>query len=260
MSGSRKQAVANGRRERPPRPVGTRSRARQPGRRRRRAAAEIAAVLLVAGAITAFATSWGPSSTGAPSSQAVGFATPAGIPVYGPLGPEKVPLEIGPALAPPNVGLTGATIDGIGCNASEQLVYHHHVHLAIFVDGRPYSLPLGVGMVAPVIAEDTPAGEFALGSQRCLYWAHVHAQDGIVHIESPEARAFTLGQVMDIWHVVLAPGQLGSFSGVVTATVNGQPWPGNPASIPLDQHAQIVLNVGAPIIAPPPISWAGTGL
>jgi hypothetical protein len=217
-------------------------------------------VLLVAGGIGAFATSGGPSSTGAPSPQAVGYTTPAGMAAYGLLGPEKVPLEIGPALAAANAGLTGTTIDGIGCDANEQLAYHHHVHLAMFVDGRPYSLPLGVGMVAPIVIENTSSGEFALGSQHCLYWAHVHAQDGIIHIESPEARDFTLGQVMDIWHVALTSSGLGSFSGSITATVDGRAWPGDPATIPLTQHAQIVLNVGAPVIAPPSISWTGTGL
>lgn len=151
-------------------------------------------------------------------------------------------------------------IDGIGCNVDEQLAYHHHVHLAMFVEGRPYSRPLGVGMVAPIVAENTPAGEFAHGREKCLYWTQVHAQDGIIHIESPEARAFSLGQVMDIWHVALTADRLGSFSGVITATVNGRTWQGTPTSIPLTQHAQIVLNVGAPAIAPPPISWTGTGL
>ena len=215
---------------------------------------------MVAGGITGFVASRGPSATGAPSQPAVGYQTTGGILVYGPLGPERVPLEVGPALAPANAGLTGATIDGIGCNNVEQLAYHHHVHLAIFVDGRPYSVPFGVGMVAPVVVEHTPAGEFAVGSEQCLYWTHVHAQDGIIHIESPAARNFTLGQVMDIWHVALTADRLGSFSGVVTATVDGQTWAGDPASIPLTQHAQIVLNVGAPVIVPPPISWTGTGL
>jgi hypothetical protein len=176
------------------------------------------------------------------------------------LGPEKVPLEVGPPLAPPNDALTGSTIDGIACSAEEQLAYHHHVHLAIFANGHPYALPLGVGMVAPVVVENAPSGEFALGSQRCIYWIHVHVQDGIVHIESPESGVFTLGQVMDIWHVPIAADQLGPFPGPVTATVNGRRWAGDPSSIPLTQHAEIVLNVGAPTIAPPPITWSGTGL
>lgn len=190
---------------------------------------------------------------------AIDFTLPGGTKVYGGLGPENVPLEVGPQLAPANTGLTGATIDGIQCNAGEQLVYHHHVHLAFFVDGKPYSLPLGVGIVPPLQMSQTPQGPFADGG-KCLYWTHVHAQDGIVHIESPEVRDFELGQVMDIWSVPLSGTQLGSFNGKVTATVNGQPWTGNLRQIPLTEHAQIVINVGGPVIKPPPISWSGTGL
>ena len=60
--------------------------------------------------------------------------------------------------------------------------------------------------------------------------------------------------------MTLTAGRLGSFSGVITATVNGHRWRGDPALIPLTQHAEIVLNVGGPITVPPPISWTGTGL
>jgi hypothetical protein len=253
-----KQTVVNGRGDIPLRRAKAGKCARQSSRRRRQA--EIAAVLVVAGGVAGFAAIRGSLAKAAPFSVAVGYRTPAGIPVYGSLGPEKVPLEIGPALAPPNAGLSGATIDGIGCTVDEQLTYHHHVHLTMFVGGRPYSLPLGMGMVPPVVTEKTPAGEFALGSEQCLYWTHVHARDGIIHIESPEARDFTLGQVMDIWHVTLTADRLGHFSGDMTATVNGHRWRGDPTLIPLTQHAQIVLNVGGPIIVPPPISWTGTGL
>ena len=115
-------------------------------------------------------------------------------------------------------------------------------------------------MVAPIQVLETAQGPFAQGSASCLYWTHVHAQDGIVHIESPEARDFTLGQVMDIWHVPLSPNRVGTFTGQVTETVNGKPWTFDPRQIPLSQHAQIVINVGGPIVTPPPISWTGTGL
>ena len=40
----------------------------------------------------------------------------------------------------------------------------------------------------------------------------------------------------------------------MTATVNGKPWTGDPAQIPLTEHTQIVLNLGGPIVTPPPIN------
>ena len=35
---------------------------------------------------------------------------------------------------------------------------------------------------------------------RCLYWLHTHDNSGIIHVESPEKRDFTLGQFFDIWN------------------------------------------------------------
>lgn len=183
-----------------------------------------------------------------------------GTPVYGKLGPERVPLEVGSPLAPANRGLSGKTIDGIQCNTTEQLAYHHHIHLAIFVDGQPRSVPLGVGMVPPAIVQKTPKGPFAQGSQKCLYWLHVHAGDGIVHIESPVARTFVLGQFFGVWGQKLTSTQVGPAKGKVTVTVNGKPWHASPTEIPLKEHTQVVINVGKPIVKPPPISWKGTGL
>lgn len=188
------------------------------------------------------------------------WKTASGVAVYGGLGPEGLPLLLGTPLAAANTGLTGQPIDGIACNTSEQLAYHHHVHLVMFVNGQPRPLPLAVGMVPPAQIEHSSAGDFAAGSQVCLYWLHVHAQDGVVHIESPAVRTYILQQVFDIWHQPLSSTRLGPYTGTVTATVDGTPWTGDPAQIPLNQHSQIVLNLGTPVVAPPPISWSKTGL
>ena len=183
-----------------------------------------------------------------------------GTKVYGGIGPEGVPLELGQQLASPNAGLTGAPIDGILCNNIEQLAYHHHVHIAIFINGQPRAVPLGIGMVPPALVSQTKAGDFAEGSNSCLYWMHVHATDGIVHIESPEVRTFLLTQIFAVWQQPLSSTQIGPYTGHVTATVNGQPWTGDPGEIPLDEHAQIVLNLNGPVVNPPPIVWNGTSL
>jgi hypothetical protein len=34
---------------------------------------------------------------------------------------------------------------------------------------------------------------------KCIYWLHTHDGTGIIHIESPIKRDFTLGQFFDIW-------------------------------------------------------------
>ncbi|HVA75915.1 MAG TPA: hypothetical protein VNF71_15260 [Acidimicrobiales bacterium] len=214
---------------------------------------------IVAVVVIVLVTSGGSGSTPNSKQPAVNFSA-NGVKVYGTLGPEGVPLEVGQPLAAANTGLTGATIDGVQCNTSEQLVYHHHVHIAIFINGQPRSLPLGIGMVPPAQVSKTSKGYFADGSASCLYWIHVHAQDGIVHIESPEVRTYLLAQIFGIWRQPLSATQIGPYTGHVTATVNGQPWEGDPTEIPLDEHAQIVLNLNGPAVNPPPISWQGTSL
>ncbi len=182
-----------------------------------------------------------------------------GQPAYGKLGPEGIPLQLGSPLAAANTGLSGQPIDGIVSSSQEQVAYHHHVHLVIFVNGQIKALPLAIGMVPPAQVQQSAKGDFA-GSATALYWLHVHAQDGIVHIESPEPKTFELGQFFDIWGQPLSTTQVGPAKGSVTATLNGKPWAGDPRSIPLDEHAQIVLNVGGPVVVPPSVSWSGSQL
>lgn len=215
-------------------------------------------VVIVAVVVIILVTTGGGSPSNAKQA-AINF-TANGSKVYGGLGPENVPLEVGTPLASANAGLTGKPIDGIECSNSEQLAYHHHVHIAIFINGQPRAVPLGIGMVPPAQVQKTKAGDYALGSASCLYWIHVHAQDGIVHIESPLARTFLLAQIFGIWQQPLSSTQIGPYSGHVTATLNGQPWPGDPSEIPLDEHAQIVLNLNGPVVNPPAILWPNTGL
>ena len=247
----------------PPRPP------RKPPKRRRGGRSQgrfygllIAGVVVVAAAIIAVvATSGGGSSTPKPSKQAaLNYTTPSGVKVYGKLGPENVPSELGTPLAAANTGLTGAPIDGVQCNSTEQTVYHHHAHLMIFVNGQPRPMPLAVGFVPPAQVQQTSSGDFAAGDNTCLYWLHVHAQDGIIHIESPLVKTYLLAQVFGIWGQPISSTQIGPVKGQVTATVDGKPWVGDPGQIPLNEHTQIVLNLGGPAVAPPAIIWSGTGL
>lgn len=75
------------------------------------------------------------------------------------------------------------TIDSIGCDSMEYSVFHIHTHLDIFVNGQPIVVPASIG-----IKDNT-----------CLYWLHTHKSDGIIHIESPKQRDFSLEEFLDIW-------------------------------------------------------------
>ncbi|MGA2925955.1 MAG: hypothetical protein ABSG43_08160 [Solirubrobacteraceae bacterium] len=174
------------------------------------------------------------------------------------LGPEGIPEELGPQLAPASSTAPGTTVDGIQCAPIEQLAYHIHAHLQVYVDGQSRQLPPAIGLIGP-ISQQTPNGPF-FGARTCYYWLHTHAGDGIVHIESPTARIYTLGQFFDEWRQPLSSTQVGSATGPVTAYVNAARWTANPRSIPLDRHAVIQLDVGTPVVAFKSVSFAGTGL
>jgi hypothetical protein len=173
-------------------------------------------------------------------------------------GPERVPLEQGPALAPASTTAPGTTVDGIQCAPLEQLAYHIHAHLQVFVNGQPRALPGGIGLLGPV-AQQTSFGPF-YGAQTCYYWLHTHASDGIVHIESPTHRIYTLGNFFDEWRQPLSSTQVATASGTVTAFLNGQRWTKDPRGLPLAPHAVIQLDVGAPTVPFGSFSWTGFGL
>jgi len=162
-------------------------------------------------------------------------------PAQGPAGSEGVPVPAAAPLASATAGATGQKVDGISCQATEQAIFHIHAHLTIFVNGSPRQVPADVGIPGT-----------------CLYWLHTHAADGIIHIESPVRRTYTLGDFFDEWGQPLGPHQVGPATGRLVAIYNGQVYVGNPRDIPLNAHAQIQLEVGIPLLAPQTIIFPGT--
>lgn len=77
----------------------------------------------------------------------------------------------------------GKPIAGIQCERQEYSNFHIHAHLDIFIDGKPHAVPESIGII----------------DRTCLYWMHTHDPSGIIHIEAPETRAFTLAQFFEIW-------------------------------------------------------------
>lgn len=186
-------------------------------------------------------------------------ATPdtASATLTGPAGPEGIPLEEGAVLAPASTAATGQTVGGISCDTNEQVVYHIHTHLSVYVNGALRPIAAGVGIVAPV-ARQTQNGAFYEASH-CYYWLHVHAQDGIIHVEAPSQTTYTLGQFFAIWRQPLSSTQVGPAHGVVTGYVNGARYSGDPASIPLKSHEDVQLDVGNPV-PPKAVDWSGSQL
>jgi hypothetical protein len=175
-------------------------------------------------------------------------------PAAGEIGPEGVPIPKAPALAAAGWLTLGESRDGITCEPIEQLAYHIHVHLTIFVDGKARSIPYGIGIAPPRMGTSTPSGYFVTNGS-CFAWLHTHASDGIIHIESPSAKTYTLGDFFDIWGQPLGLNQVGPIHGHVTALFNGKYYTGNPRNLPLLKHAQIQLEIGKPLIAPEKITF-----
>jgi hypothetical protein len=150
-------------------------------------------------------------------------------------------------------GVPLPAVNGISCDALESTVFHIHVHLAIFIDGQEQLIPFGVGVGQPWQITDSAEGPF-VSDGSCFYWIHTHTEDGVVHIESPLRRRFTLGDFFAIWQEPLSETQVGPAQGLVIVYINGtRSPPGDPSDIPLTSHERIQLDVGQDV---PPYAFA----
>jgi hypothetical protein len=223
--------------------------------RKHKLATLVAAVAAVAAIATFVLTRTGGAASAqlplAPLTE-LGPLRPAGR--GGPLGPEGVPVPEAQALAGARRLAPGKQIDGISCQAGEQVLFHIHAHLTVFVRGAAQQVPGGIGIAPPRQIAATPQGSF-VAAGACFMWLHTHAADGIIHTESPVNRTYRLGEFFDIWGQPLSRNQVGPAHGRVTALFNGRVFTGSPRAIPLLAHAQIQLEVGRPLVAPDQITF-----
>ena len=141
----------------------------------------------------------------------------------------------------------GQPVKGISCDAQEGQRIHIHQHLAIYDHGKPVEIPQFIGI---------PQGA------RCIYWLHTHTPDGIIHIEAPVNRSFTLGDFFDVWVQPLsrteAAGAQVKKGEEMRIWVDGTVYAGDPRAIKLGDHTDIVIEAGPPFIAPKPFTaWNG---
>ncbi len=227
-------------------------------RKRRRAgiAGAATAVLALGGAVAAIAANHTGRPPAVPTSElaplaSIGKLNPPSASAS--IGPEGVAIPNAPQLSGTTSESTGRAVDGIQCQGAEQVLFHIHAHLTVFVDGAARRVPYGVGIPGARVSATSLGPYVAAGS--CFYWLHTHAADGIIHIESPVQRTYTLGNFFDVWGQKLGPNEVGPVNGRMTALYNGQVFRGNPRRIPLTKHAQIQLDVGRPLVAPVAISF-----
>jgi hypothetical protein len=134
-------------------------------------------------------------------------------------------------------------VDNIYCDHLEGMVMHLHAHVSLYIDGQNVAIPQYVG-----IARNTSNGHVI-----CYYWLHVHDHSGIIHIEPPVHQTFTFGQFLHEWHQSFQrlgfPEQLLLTNGW-TIWTNGLPYYGTLESIPLTEHALIMLAYNSPNAKP----------
>ena len=140
----------------------------------------------------------------------------------------------------------GQTIGGIEGSSREMLQVHVHAHLSLFYKGQQIAVPYGIGIVQPFQVKNG-----FVGTGAGIYWLHTHDATGIIHVESPDSRTYTLGQFFDIWGQPLDAQNVAGLQGSVRAFVDGKAYIGSLRGIVLAAHRQITLEVGTPFVTPP---------
>jgi hypothetical protein len=204
--------------------------ARQAARRRRdrrRLAAAVAlAVLLVAG-------------IGGWAVAVAGWSRQAAT------GPGALPgLQTGPAPWGLDTTDLAARLRAIGLpplSPAEGTAVHIHQHLDLYVDGAKMPVPAGIGI-------DPTVGFAPL---------HTHDTSGIIHVESPTARGYTLGEFFAVWGVRFTPSCLGGYCAAgdrrLRVYADGKAVNGDPTALTLASHQELVVAFGTAAQLPSPI-------
>ena len=120
------------------------------------------------------------------------------------------------------------------------------MHIDTFINGQRYTVPSQIGIIP----------------ERCIYWLHTHDDSGIIHIESPIVKNYTLGQFFDIWDKKFNNSQIfdnvangknnnnnnNNNNNTLSVYVNGQKVSNgaNYRDIKLNEHDQIAIIYGKP--------------
>jgi hypothetical protein len=138
-----------------------------------------------------------------------------------------------PPWAAPADASSAVKAAGLPMLGSEGSVEHIHAHLDVLVNGKPVSVPEGLGI-------DNPAQQISP--------LHTHDTTGVIHVESPKKVPFSLGQFFTEWQVSLAADHIGGLKAggdkQLRVYINGKPYQGNPAAIILKAHDEIAVVYG----------------
>jgi hypothetical protein len=142
---------------------------------------------------------------------------------------------------PANASQSAARADALGLPA-EGTTMHEHANVQIFVNGRQEPVPTDIGI-------NVDAGT--------IQSIHTHDDTGAVHLESSQARTFTLGEFFGVWGVRLTSSCVGGYcndgQNQLRVYVDGEQQTGDPRDITLDDQRVIVVTYGTERQLPDPI-------
>lgn len=134
--------------------------------------------------------------------------------------------------------LSGSTREGVStdrttrevalaCTTDMATEFHIHPTLAIYINGEQQVIPADIG-VRPT----------------CMTALHTHTSDGILHVESPERRDFTLADFFAVWEQPFSRDEVLGYRADaqhrIRMTVNGEPVETYEDTVLYD-HDQIVI-------------------
>jgi hypothetical protein len=159
--------------------------------------------------------------------------------------------------APPNpMALTRKA--GLTPETHEFVFLHVHSRLFVFVNGKPVTVPAGIG-----IDIDNPAvhsGKLEDGSTAyggiappcavpCISPLHTHDDTGVLHTEAKENQFNTLGELFTEWDVRLDTNCVGGYckpKAPIAVYVDGDRYTGDPRNIKLEDKKAIAFVIGTP--------------
>jgi len=127
--------------------------------------------------------------------------------------------------------MANLTKAGLQPLTAEGSVLHIHQHLDMIINGQGVTVPaeigIGTGFISPI---------------------HTHDATGILHVESPEVKDFTLGQFFDEWGVDFNDNCIGKnctdSTHKLIVAVNGAPLSNNFRGYVLKAHDEIEIWYG----------------
>jgi hypothetical protein len=153
-------------------------------------------------------------------------------------------LQTGPAPWSANTTGLAERLHALGLaplNPVEGTAVHIHQHLDLSVDGHKVPVPAGIGI-------DPAVGYAPL---------HTHDASGVIHVESPTVRPYTLGELFAVWGVRFTPSCLGGYCAGgdrhLRVYVDGRAYQGDPTTLVLAAHQELVVAFGTAAQRPSPV-------